>query len=77
MAVLRVGSKCSSRRGGTARRPAFAENLHLTDRYEVPPSGGALNPNSIFEIGSSVSTYEGTRPLHNIQFCSRSRKAKI
>ena len=31
-------------RGGTARRPTFAENLHLRDRYEVPPSGGALNP---------------------------------
>ncbi len=48
MAALRVGSKCSSRCGGTARRPAFAENLHLRDRYEVPPSGGALNPDPHF-----------------------------
>ncbi|MEE9401934.1 MAG: hypothetical protein V3V47_01925, partial [Desulfobacteria bacterium] len=30
---------------------AFAENLHLRDRYEVPPSGGALNPNLVLEIG--------------------------
>jgi len=48
MAALRIGSKCSSRHSGTARRPAFAENLHLRDRYEVPPSGGALNPDSHF-----------------------------
>jgi hypothetical protein len=96
MAALRVGLKCSPRGGGTARRPAFAENLyppsqkttglpvdecannqyatarcrpeaeadnrvvgedgyfcgttglpvglHLINRSEVPPSGGALNP---------------------------------
>ncbi len=48
MAVLRVSSKCSSRRGGTARLPAFAENLYLINRSEVPPSGGALNPNPPF-----------------------------
>ena len=48
MATLRFGSKCSSRRGGTARRPAFAENLHVRDRCEVPPSGGALNPDPHF-----------------------------
>jgi len=48
MAALWVGSKCSSRRGGTARRPEFAENLYLIDRSEVPPSGGALNPDPQF-----------------------------
>jgi hypothetical protein len=48
MAVLRVSSKCSSRRGGTARHPVFAENLYLINRSEVPPSGGALNPNPPF-----------------------------
>jgi hypothetical protein len=34
------------RHGGTACHPVFAEYLHLRDRFEVPPSGGALNPNS-------------------------------
>jgi hypothetical protein len=34
--------------GGTARRPAFAENLYLINRSEVPPSGGALNPDPHF-----------------------------
>jgi hypothetical protein len=58
MAALRNGSKCSSRRGGTARHPAFAENLYLINRSEVPPSGGALNPNPIFEIGySNIQKY--------------------
>jgi hypothetical protein len=32
----------------TADRPAFAENLYLINRPEVPPSGGALNPDSPF-----------------------------
>ncbi len=45
-AALRVGSKCSSHCGGTVRRPAFAENLYLINRSEVPPSGGALNPDT-------------------------------
>ena len=27
MAALRAGSKCSSRRSGTARRPTFAQHL--------------------------------------------------
>jgi len=48
MAALLIGSKCSSRRGGTARHPAFAENLCLMNRSEVPPSGGTLNPDSHF-----------------------------
>jgi len=37
----------------TADRSALAENLDLMNRSEVPPSGGALNPNLILEIGSS------------------------
>jgi hypothetical protein len=32
----------------TADRPAFAENLYLINRSEVPPSGGALNPDPLF-----------------------------
>jgi hypothetical protein len=50
MAALRVGSKCSHTTvyATLFRRPAFAENLHLRDRYEVPPSGGALNPDPQF-----------------------------
>ena len=56
MAALRVGSKCSHTAvyDALSRRPAFAENLYLINRSEVPPSGGALNPNPIFEIGSIV-----------------------
>ena len=34
--------------GGIAGHPAFAENLYLINRSEVPPSGGALNPDSPF-----------------------------
>jgi hypothetical protein len=40
--------KISSRPGGTARRPAFAENLYPMNKSEVPPSGGALNPDPHF-----------------------------
>jgi len=32
----------------TADRPPFAENLYPINRSEVPPSGGALKPNSHF-----------------------------
>ena len=35
-------------------RSALCENLYLINRSEVPPSGGALNPNLVFEIDSSV-----------------------
>jgi hypothetical protein len=35
------------------RRPAFAENLYLINRSEVLPSGGALNPDHIFEMSYS------------------------
>ncbi len=50
MAALRVGSKCSHTTVYAAlfRRPAFAENLYLINRSEVPPSGGALNPDPHF-----------------------------
>jgi hypothetical protein len=46
MAALRVGSKCSHTAvyAALSRLPAFAENLYLINRSEVPPSGGALNP---------------------------------
>jgi hypothetical protein len=47
MAALRIGSKCTVY-AALFRRPAFAENLYLINRSEVPPSGGALNPNSHF-----------------------------
>ncbi len=50
MAVLRVSSKYSHTTVYAAlfRLPAFAENLYLINRSEVPPSGGALNPNPPF-----------------------------
>jgi hypothetical protein len=53
MAALRVGSKCSHTTVYAAlfRRPAFAENLYLIDRSEVPLSGGALNPDPLFSDG--------------------------
>jgi hypothetical protein len=56
MAALRNGSKCSHTTvyAPLFHRSAFAENLYLINRSEVPPSGGALNPNLVFEIGSNV-----------------------
>jgi hypothetical protein len=50
MAALRVGSKCSHTTvyAPFFRHPPFAENLYLINRSEVPPSGGALNPDSPF-----------------------------
>jgi hypothetical protein len=60
MAVLRNGSKCSHTTvyAPLFHRSAFAENLYLMNRSEVPPLGRALNPNLIFEIGSSVVSHK-------------------
>ena len=60
MAALRNGSKCSHTTvyAPLFRRSAFAENLRFRDKREVPPSGGALNPDLNFEIASRVATQE-------------------
>jgi len=69
MAAFRNGSKCSHTTvyAPLFHRSAFAENLYLINRSEVPPSGGALNPNLILEIGSmtrpAIGTTDSTGPL--------------
>ena len=57
MAALRNGLKCSHTTvyAPLFHRSAFAEDLHHRDIFEVPPSGGALNPNLVFEIDSIIS----------------------
>ena len=59
MAALRNGSKCSHTTvyAPLFHRSAFAENLYLINRSEVPPLGGALNPNLILEMTCSALTY--------------------
>ena len=59
MAALRNGSKCSHTTvyAPLFHRSAFAKNLYLINMSEVPPSGGALNPNLVFEISSRPEVY--------------------
>jgi hypothetical protein len=46
----------------TVDLPAFAENLHLINRSEVPPSGGALEPGN-FEAACLYSDFQEYVPI--------------